>query len=1040
MSGKNGLALHADDLRAMGQDASELIAQLGPAKAKELRYNWKFWARENQLPPAIGNNGKRWNTWLILAGRGFGKTRAGAEWSRDQIKRGVKRLACVAPTNSDIKRVAVEGESGWLAVCSDSDTTYKGVHIGKPVWSPTNRTLTWANGAKVEFYSAEEPERLRGPQFEAAWCFVAKTQVETISGSKPCEDVQVGDQVLTSGGYRKVRGTSTRLMPVGTVRFSDGRELTGTYDHPIKVGDLWVPLGSLRNGDFVWTLNTEAKDTISGQTATTLTEMKGCTELSQETLTEQSRVSMSTTLTTTNSTMTRQTCNCSREKSICGCTSKDENSLKENLWENVKSLARVAVLWSKESLSRKLSCVKAVSIKGPKKSEKLSNSAFTVEAPSYPVPENSVVSVVSTWQQAGQQKVYNLSVSGIHEYYANGILTHNCDEICAWGRQRETWEMLSFTLRLGSHPRVCITTTPKSDKLIREILKDPTTAVTYGSTFDNASNLASTYIESVRTLYEGTRLGRQELYAEILDEAAGALWNRELLEKCEVDIKDPVDFAQQLNRVVVSLDPAVTANAESDMTGIIVAGVDSNGTAYVLEDCTDRYTPEGWASKAIDLYNKYSADRIVAEVNQGGDMVRHTLHTIDDSVPYRAVRASRGKMARAEPVSALYERGLVKHRRGLDELENQMVQWEPLGSIGSPDRLDACLAKDTQVLTESGYKPISDVKVGEKVWTREGLKEVEWSGLTRKSVKTLDITLSNGYVIQATPEHPFFVKEKEWVPSGELCVGDELVTEKDVKACQATRQKSSFLGKPTVGILKTLIKQSSDTTYALLERVTKLFTETFGRILTGKSRQATTFTTKTGTTSTTQSRTLSAFPLKNTLKNMLKNSTKSVLASWITQGPLRVLGTEVKKALSFTASLVKCLGSTENQTTKERVSSVVSVSNPSKLMRPSVEEGVLSVASKRTRPTFKVLAALSALKSFCKECMGKGQKPAPVSVVQVSESKSVRDVYNLHVKDCHEFIANGVLVHNCVWAITDLCLGGIVKPELNLAYKSKGLL
>lgn len=373
---------------------------------------------------------------LFLAGEGLiptHNTRSGAEWVREQVKRGVKRIACVAPTNSDIKRVMVEGESGFLAICWENDKTYKGVEIGKPVWSPTNRTLVWANGAKVEFYSAEEPERLRGPQFEAAWC----------------------------------------------------------------------------------------------------------------------------------------------------------------------------------------------------------------------------------------------------------------DEICAWARQRETWDMLQFTLRLGSHPRVCLTTTPKSDKLIREILANPTTAVTYGSTFDNSANLADTYLTAVAAQYEGTRLGRQELYAEILDEAAGALWNRELLEKCEVDIKDPVDFAQQLNRVVVSLDPAVTANAESDMTGIIVAGVDSNGTAYVLEDCTDRYTPEGWASKAIDLYNKYSADRIVAEVNQGGDMVRHTLHTIDDSVPYRAVRASRGKMARAEPVSALYERGLVKHVRGLDELENQMVQWEPLGSIGSPDRLDS---------------------------------------------------------------------------------------------------------------------------------------------------------------------------------------------------------------------------------------------------------------------------------------------------------------------------------------------------------------
>lgn len=443
-TGKNGLPLHADDLRAMGEDVVDLLLQLEPKKAEELRYNWKFWARPNQLSPQ-GD----WNTWFINAGRGFGKTRAGVEWVRQQVILGKKRGCAIAATNSDIERVMINGESGFLNCCWEGDKTVKGARLGKPQWSPTKRTLTWENGAQIQFFSAEEPERLRGPQFEFAWC----------------------------------------------------------------------------------------------------------------------------------------------------------------------------------------------------------------------------------------------------------------DELAAWNRDRDTWDMLQFCLRLGKHPQVCVTTTPKPTKLVRDILKNQKTVVTSGSTFDNSANLAAPYLQAVKAQYEGTRLGRQELYAEIMDEATGALWNRQLLEQCEVDITDPVEFAEKLARVVVAIDPAVTANAESDMTGIVVAGVDLNGTVFVLEDCTDRYSPEQWATKAVDLYFKYSADRIVAERNQGGDMVRHTIQTVNEVIPLRLVHASRGKFARAEPVSALYERNKVKHVRGLDELENQMVQWEPLGSIGSPDRLDALVWAITDLALQGISKP-----------------------------------------------------------------------------------------------------------------------------------------------------------------------------------------------------------------------------------------------------------------------------------------------------------------------------------------------
>jgi phage terminase large subunit-like protein len=315
--------------------------------------------------------------------------------------------------------------------------------------------------------------------------------------------------------------------------------------------------------------------------------------------------------------------------------------------------------------------------------------------------ESSSISVISVWRPRGEQYVYNLQVDGVHEYIANGILTHNCDELAAWSRAQDTWDMMQFGLRLGQHPQVLVTTTPKPTKLIRNILADDKTIISRGSTYDNAANLAGTFLEAVRKQYEGTRLGRQELYAEILDEASGALWSRSLLASCEID-KDQVP---DLRRIVVSIDPAITSNAESDMTGIVVAGVDINGTAYVLEDATGRYTPQQWAAKAVELYNRYEADRVVAEKNQGGDMVKHTLLTECPTLPIRLVHASRGKMARAEPVSALYEQGKVKHVKGLNELEDQMVTWEPLGSLGSPDRLDSLVWSITDLLLNGYAKP-----------------------------------------------------------------------------------------------------------------------------------------------------------------------------------------------------------------------------------------------------------------------------------------------------------------------------------------------
>jgi phage terminase large subunit-like protein len=412
-------------------------------------HDWRFLARPNQIEPD-----EDWQIWLVLAGRGFGKTRCGAEWAREQVKAGASRLGLIAPTASDARDVMVEGESGLLAVCWAGDKTHDGVPLGRPSYEPSKRRLTWANGAIATLFSAEEPERLRGPQHDRLWC----------------------------------------------------------------------------------------------------------------------------------------------------------------------------------------------------------------------------------------------------------------DELAAWKYLRETWDMAMFGLRLGDNPRTCITTTPKPLPLVKEIAKDERTVITKGSTFDNASNLAPTFLKAIRDKYEGTRLGRQELNAEILDDLPGALWQRDAIDKGRVR------QCPDLQRIVVAVDPSGTKGEsdDGDEIGIVVAGKGVDGRGYILADQTCKLSPDGWGRRAVDAYHgrwsqtpdRFKADRIVAERNFGGAMVEHVIRTIDRTASYKEVTASRGKVARAEPVAALYEQGRVSHVGSFPELEDQMCSIAPEGYVGegSPDRADALVWALTELMiTGSAY-------------------------------------------------------------------------------------------------------------------------------------------------------------------------------------------------------------------------------------------------------------------------------------------------------------------------------------------------
>lgn len=428
-------------------EISRALASLTDDECEQLLHDWRFFARPEQLEPE-GD----WQIWLILAGRGFGKTRTGAEWAREQVKAGASRLGLIAPTASDARDVMVEGESGLLSVCWAGDRTYAGELIGRPTYEPSKRRLTWANGAIATLFSAEEPERLRGPQHDRLWC----------------------------------------------------------------------------------------------------------------------------------------------------------------------------------------------------------------------------------------------------------------DELAAWKYLRETWDMAMFGLRLGDRPRTCITTTPKPLPLVKEIAKDARTVITRGSTFDNASNLAPTFLKAIRDKYEGTRLGRQELNAEILDDLPGALWTRDAIDGHRVR------QAPDLQRIVVAVDPSGTKGEsdDGDEIGIVVAGKGVDGRAYVLADRSCKLSPDGWGRRAVAAYEEFKADRIVAERNFGGAMVEHVIRTIDSKAPYKEVTASRGKVARAEPVAALYEQGRVSHVGSFPELEDQLCMIDASGYVGegSPDRADALVWALTELMIEGQVGPATSTE------------------------------------------------------------------------------------------------------------------------------------------------------------------------------------------------------------------------------------------------------------------------------------------------------------------------------------------
>jgi phage terminase large subunit-like protein len=289
------------------------------------------------------------------------------------------------------------------------------------------------------------------------------------------------------------------------------------------------------------------------------------------------------------------------------------------------------------------------------------------------------------------------------------------DELVVGRFAAAAWDTFSFGLRVGKNPQACVTTTPKPVRVLRELLArvGQGVVVTKDTTYANRGNLAPEFFESIIRRYEGTRLGRQELDAELLEDVPGALWQRDKIDETRMTV------SPFLSRIVVAIDPAATSGPDADESGIIVAGVGPDGDGYVIEDLSGRYPPTDWAKIAIDAYHRYRADRIVAEVNNGGEMVEHVLRMIDPAVAYKPVHASRGKIIRAEPVAALYEQSRVHHVGSFAQLEDQMCSFSADADRSrgaSPDRVDALVWALSELIVSSHEVPeVSDALLA---WSR----------------------------------------------------------------------------------------------------------------------------------------------------------------------------------------------------------------------------------------------------------------------------------------------------------------------------------
>lgn len=559
---------------------------------------------------------------------------------------------------------------------------------------------------------------------------------------------------------------------------------------------------------------------------------------------------------------------------------------------------------------------------------------------------------------------------------------------------------------------------------------------------DNKENLDSGYLKLLESLPEKAR--NRFLLGKFADDSDGALWTDDIFSRNRRLGRKEENLPDFL-RIVVAVDPSGCSGEEdtrSDEIGIVVAALGADGHGYLLEDLSGRYKPEQWGQIAVTAYKRHRADRIVAESNYGGAMVEMCVRTADSNVAFSMVTASRGKVVRAEPIAALYEQNKVHHIGYFPEIEEQLCAFSVSGYQGlrSPDRADACLVAGTLVTTDAGEIPIEDVTTDRKVLTRLGWKNIEWAGKTREKAVVYRVTFSDGSEIVGTGEHPIYCIGLGFVPISCIISGSEILRKEDICALQ----KSSLMETSIAGIQAAKIRVNKDITALLQGEGSKLCTEQSGNTIMGLFQKAFTSIMSTAISLATISPTLNAFPAPNTTLSMTINGT---LSSVLSPERGRRSGTRLEKAWLGTRNTQNRRGATESglqSGTAPLAELKLAPSRRTILAKMACDTALESVTERwqtRLIDTLSSPLALFAEKITSKTSIATSRKHVHVVAVRRLDGKE-QPVFNIHTHDCHEFFANGVLVHNCVWAFSELFPGIIQKPKerKELKFKSKGII
>lgn len=721
------------------EERQKRLDRLTDEEIVALKYDWNFHSRPVQRTP---QRVPPWVYWLILAGRGWGKTRVGAEWVREQTKTN-ELVNLIGATVTDARDIMIEGEalaldtpiptpSGWRCLgeiqIGDQVFTEQGevtsvtwvsaIAEGRPCYAVTfsdEETIIADADHKWLVYSFSERQYNKAPSIRTTEALTHRTRIYnqrnyTIKRPGPLAYPEkelpidpyvfgcwLGDGTSAGGGY-----TTNDQEIIDEIRSAGYTVSKWNQEFQYNILGLCAPLRALGvlNNKHIPRIYLEGSIEQRQALLQGLMDTDGYIDDTGHCEFDQNKEAFIIQMWELIRGL-GMTC----RKSLSKTYSKDfpgaSPMLRVQFSPNFPCFRLPKKLSRIRPLSKKSSWVSVTSVE-PVESVPVKCIAVAADSHLYlagkgctPTHNSGVLAVCAKrerpvfvaskrqlqWPNGAKSLIFTADEP--ERLRGKQHMKFWADELAAW-RYPDAWDQAMLGLRLGKHPQACITTTPRPIQTLRDLIKDDATIVTKGTTYDNRSNLAEAFFNKIIKKYEGSRLGRQELNAELLDDNPGALWHLKDIDRLRVK------ESTMLARVVVGIDPSVKEDGSGDECGIVVAGLGYDGEFYVLDDISLAASPNGWAKEAIDNgYKRHCADRVVAEINNGGALVESVLRTVDPNVSYEGVHASRGKKTRAEPISALYEQGRVHHVGTFAKLEDEMCQWDPELSPESPNRVDA---------------------------------------------------------------------------------------------------------------------------------------------------------------------------------------------------------------------------------------------------------------------------------------------------------------------------------------------------------------